>query len=76
MTPKPWWVSRRHDWGGEKKEQIRKAGTYDEAIRIARKWYASHGIGYGITIQYWIGEIGQLVRVRDFYFVNSEADIK
>lgn len=76
MTSKPRWVSRRHDRGGEKKEQIQKAGTFDEAIRIARRWYASHGIGYGILIKYRIAEIGELVRVRDFYLVNSEADIK
>lgn len=78
MPKKPnlWWVCRRHYWGGENKYQIKKVKTYDEAVYLAKQWYKRHGVGYGIQIEYMIPEIGELVRVRDYYLINSENDIK
>lgn len=71
-----WWVTRRHYQNGEPKTQIKKVKTYKDAVEVAKDWYRRHGVGYGIRIRYMIDEIGQLVDVRDYYLINSEADIK
>jgi len=73
--PNLWWVSRRHYQAGQMYIQIKKTPTYKDAVSIARKWYNIHGVGYGIEIKYLIPEIGELVRVRDYYLINSVEDM-
>lgn len=57
------------------KLQIKKTSTFKDAVAVAREWYGRHGIGYGIEIDYQVPEIGELIRVRDFYLINSVEEI-
>jgi hypothetical protein len=71
-----WFVYRRHNRGGEHKIQSTAVKCYADAVAVAKKWYKSHGVGYGIQILYEVPEIGERVRVRDYYLINSVEDIK
>ena len=71
-----WFVYRRHYWGGENRIQSKAVKCYADAVAVAKKWYKSHGVGYGIQILYEVPEIGERVRVRDYYLINSVEDIK
>ena len=72
-----WEVSRRHYRRGEHYVQIKKAQTFNDAVAIAKKWFTSHGVGYGIKIAYRVPEVWKWVTVRDYYIgVHSVEDIK
>jgi len=73
---KPWWITRRHQNRELRMDtQIKTVSTYKEAVSVAQQWYKRHGTEYGIQIHFMVPEIGELVRVRDYYFLNSVEDI-
>ena len=73
----PWIVSRRHYQQNEQYLQTKVAKDYATAVTIAKKWYKSHGINYGIKISYRVPEVWKWVTVRDYYMgIKSEEDIK
>ena len=77
-NPKLWMVTQRYSRFIEgKSPDIRgkEVATYKDAVAIAREWYEKYGIQYGIVISYYISEICERHKVRDYYLINSVKDI-
>jgi hypothetical protein len=76
--PKLWMVTQRYSrFIDGKSPDIRgkEVATYKDAVAIAKEWYKKHGIEYGIIISYYVSEICEHVKVRDYYLINSIEDI-